>query len=60
MEVDIRELIIVPDVPVPQVLRPSRPAGKPIPREEEGFEPGAPPRERGSKAPPRRTTKPAR
>jgi hypothetical protein len=35
MEVDVRELIVVPRLPAMNLLRPTRPVGKPIPREEE-------------------------
>lgn len=35
MEVDVRELMDVPRVPMRELLKPARPAGKPIPREED-------------------------
>ncbi len=53
MEVDLRELIIVPKMPLPPLLRPTRPAGKPIPREEDDA-----PAPRQSKPPPSRRSKP--
>jgi hypothetical protein len=42
MEVDMRELILVPRVPGLNLLKPTRPVGKPIPREEEDTGPRPP------------------
>lgn len=47
MEVDMRELVVVPHVPVKELLKPARPAVKPIPREDDD----APPRKH-SRPPP--------